>query len=186
MSTESGKQSDGWELVFPGLLILPLVGLFLVSRLTVEVPANQFYVEGRCVLLDKRIAEDNEPGPKGAANSVYKPEFQIRYTVDGQVHEAWTYNGFQYLTAWRWPKERILEGFSVGEEYPCWYDADDPTQVVLVRGYGWLTYLVLTIFVALAFFTGKGVWRRLGPGRRAAKTESHAFGGALGSRVGHA
>jgi hypothetical protein len=84
----------------------------------------------------------------------------IRYTVDGREYEKWAYDSFEYYTAWRWPKERMLERFTVGEMYPCWHDPEDPSQVVVVRGYSFLTYVFAALFVATAGLTAWGAVRR--------------------------
>jgi hypothetical protein len=171
MTGKSGMPCDDLSLPLAGLFVLTLVGGLLAIRLVREVRANFCYVEGRCVLLDKRLFEHRGGGS-------YRPEFLIHYSVAGREYEAWTYDAVRATTIVRWPKERVLEWFTVGQKYPCWYDPADPSQVVLVRGYGWWTYGLLTVFVVLAFLTGKGFLRGLRGARRAADAASRVRPGA--------
>ena len=90
--------------------VLTLFGGMLAFHLGAEVRANYFYVEGRCVLLDKRVHEDG---------GTYRPDFLIRYTAAGREHEVWAYDAVRAWTILRWPKERIVARFTVGQEYPC-------------------------------------------------------------------
>jgi hypothetical protein len=140
------------------LFVLTVVGALLSVTLLPEWRANHTYVEGRCVVLDKRVVEVPS---RRAANCVYRAEFLIRYTVAGREHERWAYDAVRASTALRWPKERVLDDFIVGQEYPCWYDPADPSKVVMVRGYSWMSCGFLVAFGVLAFLTGKGVLRRL-------------------------
>jgi hypothetical protein len=173
MTTESGTPRHDWSGPLAGLFLLTLVGGLLALDFLPEWRANHFYVEGRCVLLDKRLAEDPPSGK--AFNSTYRPEFLIRHTVAGREYRVWTYDAVHATTALRWPKESILDSFTIGQAYPCWYDPADPSQVVLVRGYSWWTYGFLVVFLVLLFLTGKGVLWRL-RSRRCAADEASGVG----------
>ena len=156
MTTKSGNPRDDLSLPLFGMFCLILLGTPLVLDFVPELWALFSYVEGRCVLLDKRLVENPPVG-----NGTFRPEFLISYTVDGRVYQAFAYRAVKSSSGWRWPEERVLERFTVGQEYPCWYDAADPSKVVIVRGFSWLTYALLPIFVVSAYLTGKGFLRRL-------------------------
>jgi hypothetical protein len=171
MTSKSGTPRGEGALPL-GLFLFFVVGWSAIFLVLPEWRANHLYVEGRCVLLDKRLVEDSSSGYRGARNSTYRPEFLIRYTVAGREYQAWTYDAWvlalRASTALRWPKERVLDSFTVGQEYPCWYDPADPSQVVLVRGYSWFSYgLALALGVSLLLI-GTGVLRRLRGARSAA------------------
>jgi len=110
MTSKSGPPRDDLSLPLAGLFLLTLVGGLLAIHLVREGRANLFYVEGRCVLLDKRVHEDG---------GTYRPDFLIRYTAAGREHEVWAYDAVRAWTILRWPKERIVARFTVGQEYPC-------------------------------------------------------------------
>jgi hypothetical protein len=161
--------------MMPFLMVVMLVSLHVLPQWR----ANHYYVEGRCELLDKRLIEERG-GAKGGVT--YRAEFLIRYTVDGREYQARTYDApslRRSSTAFRWPKERVLATFTVGEEYPCWYDPQDPSQAVLVRDYDWFSYAILVALVVVVCITIVGVFRkRLGlTETRTAAAESAADSG---------
>jgi hypothetical protein len=160
MTTGAGEPRGDKIALFAGLMALVGVGMLLALDFVPEWRTNYTYVEGRCLVLDKRLGEHPPTGK--AVNSTYRPEFFIRYTVDGKQYELWAYDATGDYTALRRPKERILESFTVGQQYSCWYEPEDPSKVVLVRGYSWVSNApLLVIFVVLAFFTGRGLFRHL-------------------------
>jgi hypothetical protein len=182
MATQSGT-SRGDGLLLSGLFLLAVVGCLAYGLVRPEWRANVVYVEGRCVVLDKRLIE--KPSRK-AANSTYRAEFLVRHTVDGRDYEAWTYDAatlnVRATTALRWPKERLLESYDVGQEYPCWYDPADPAQVVLVRGYSCFSYCLLAGFLLSLSLITLGALRRIRATGHPADTASGATAGP--SRVG--
>jgi hypothetical protein len=165
MPTKSGPSGvEVWVLI--GLPFLAAVGGLLALDFVPEWRANHCYVEGRCVLLAKRLVEY----PRSGAD---RPEFWIRYTVAGREYQAWAYKASRSTSVFDGPKRRILESFTVGREYPCWYDPADPSRVVVARGYNWLSNApLLVVFGALAFFTGRGLFRYLRGARGAADEAS--------------
>jgi hypothetical protein len=174
MSANSTSPRVDWSLPLFGLFSLALVGGMLALNLRPEWRANHAYVEEQCVVLDKRLVEHSKGGRPGIT---YRPEFLIRYTVAGRPYETWTYDAVHAFTGLRGPNERVLDDFTVGQQYPCWYDPADPSEVVLVRGYSWMSYGLALAFVALVFLTGTGVLRRLRSARHAPEDASGAGGG---------
>ena len=150
---------DDWGLPLAGLFVLTLVGGLWFITFVPEWRVNNFYAEGRCLLLDKRVHEDE---------GLYRPELRIRYRVDGWDYETWAYNAVRSHSIWRWPKERFLARFTVGQEYPCWYDPDDHSRVVVVRGYGSFSYVTSAVLAVIVSLTGWGVFRRIRHARRRA------------------
>jgi len=179
VATEPAAKSEKQNGLVLGLVFLPLVVILLGLDFVPQWWARQVYVEGRCVVLDERIVED-PPGGR-ASNSTYRPEFLIRYTVAGQDYQTWAYNAVDSSSAWRWPKEQVLERFTVGQEYPCWYDASDPSRVMVVRGYSCLSYVLLPAFATSVFLIGRGIVRHRRNARRAAGEQRGAESGAAGS-----
>jgi hypothetical protein len=175
MTTQSGtpREDGAWPIL--GLFLLAALGAFLALDFLPEWRAKHFYVEGRCVLLDKRVVEHRPSGK--ANNSTYRPEFLIRYTVEGREYQLWAYKAVLSSSALRWPKERLLESYTVGQEYPCWYDPADPSRVVFVQGYSWFSYGLLLAFGVVAFFTARGFLRNPRGARREAAKASVAGSG---------
>lgn len=132
------------------MLIVVGVLLFAGALAIVIVPewrANYRYVEGACVVLDKRIAE-SRTSKNGRTSMTYRPDIHIRYQTPAGEHTAWTYDAARIYSIGRSGKEEALEQFRVGSQYPCWYDPEHPDRVVLVRG--WSTFCWIMTLTPLA------------------------------------
>jgi hypothetical protein len=123
-------------------------------------------VETPCEIVDSRIVEDHshvtkmersgsrtKQVPTGEIHTSYMPEFLIRYQVEGTTHETWTYR-FEHFSGFtsRSDAEQLLQQFSQGQEYPCWYDPLDPELAVLERSSGAWIVLPFTFFFTAIFF----------------------------------
>jgi putative SOS response-associated peptidase YedK len=108
----------GCGVLFFGAFILFGVGGLAGMVFGMVMPewrVNHRFVEGRCVVLAKRLGESSgENGP------TYRPEIHVRYTADGRQREAWTYDIHGLSTGGRAGQEAILAGFAVGGQYPSW------------------------------------------------------------------
>jgi hypothetical protein len=184
MTTQSDKSRYAWGWLFIGLLGCTYTAVIVHAIVLPQWRANQCYVEGRCVLLDKSLVEERG-APKGSAPGLV--DFLIRHTVDGRDYEAWTYDVVALLreTAVRCQNESDLAGFIVGKEYPCWYDPADPSQVVLVRGYNCYSYVFLATFVGLLCGSIVGLLRPQWSAGYAADAESGAESGSGRAEGGH-
>ncbi len=161
----AGGMGTGCMVLFFGFFAaFSLLFLSIVAWLVVlpQYHANAKYLQNDCVVLDKRISEG-----RGDNGKTYRPEFQIQYQVDGRNFEAWTYDASEMYSSGRASKQKILDQFEVGQRYPCWYDPDDPSKVILVRGYHWSIALFLgvpMIFLAVGFggifFTLRSAYRQ--------------------------
>lgn len=168
--------SLGEAIFFAVLFLLGCAGLvvLLATLVVPEYRANHVFVETPCVVRDKQLGrQDTADGPR------FRPEIRIEYQVAGETYVVRTYDIRQGYTADQEEAQAILDRFVVGQHYPCWYDPDEPTVAVLVRGYSWwfwLTFLVPVSFVvtggaglAYAAWTwGKSAERRAAPGFRSA------------------
>jgi hypothetical protein len=116
-------------------------------RFVPEWRANHDYVETRGVVLDKRLAVlQGDDGP------TWRPEVFVRYTVGGREFRVWTYDALPMYSNFRSMHERALGRFTVGREYPLWYDPADPEKAVLVRGYTWWLFLFLLVPLVVFLF----------------------------------
>jgi hypothetical protein len=157
MTTEPARPREYGIGFILALVFLPPVVILLWRDFVPQWLAQQIYVEGRCQVLDKHIVESP---PREASNSTYRPEFLIRYTVDGREYQTWAYDAIRASTELRWPKQQVLERFTLGQEYPCWYDPSDPSRAILVRGYSYLSYVLLTGLAVLVFLIAMGMARQ--------------------------
>lgn len=71
-------------------------------------------------------------------SQVAKPEFAVRYTVDGREIYSTGYDTGSSLRVGGGRKqlEKEFREWTVGASVPCWYDPEQPDHVVLKRGFG--------------------------------------------------
>jgi hypothetical protein len=138
--------SIGEALFFAFFLLIGGITLaVMLSTLIIpEWQANHEFVEHPCKIIGKWLDEKEEKG-----EMLYRPQFQIEYTVLGSIYRRWTYTISNPYTSGKDSQQAILTKFSVGDSVPCWYNPLDPEQVVIARGYSWWVYLAL--FVPVAF-----------------------------------
>lgn len=162
------------------------LGLLIYLLVLPEWRVNHRFVEGRCEVLQKRIGESRAQG-----SATYRPEFLLRYEVDGETYETWSYDATKAYSSGLPAKQSILQRYEVGKQYACWYDPRDPETVVLVRGYTWVAWMMLLLPLTFIAVGGSGViyhllsWstsaeRRLALARKV--TQLELFEGSPGGR----
>ena len=133
--------------------------LLLVKMVVPEWRANHVFLETTATVLKTRLGEsaDNDGRP------VFRPEVLIRYRVDGEVHEVWTYDITCAYSSGREQKQAVLDRIATGRDYLCWYDPLNPAIAVLVRGYSWWFWLMMFVPVGFMLIGGGGLiytlWR---------------------------
>jgi Protein of unknown function (DUF3592) len=157
----SRNGSDGFRpgcsIVFFGVFFLfgcvALAGI-IWGMVVPEWRANHSYLPNACVVLAKRVASKHfdEQG------TLYRPEIQIRYEVDGRKHEVWTYTAVNAYFSGSAGAAAIISQFQVGTKYPCWYDQQHPAKAVLVRGYTWFPYIMLVLPATFLAVGGGGMY----------------------------
>lgn len=102
-------------------------------------------------------------GMESRQQDVAKPEFALRYSVDGHLMFSTGYDTGSSLRrgGGRAQLEREFREWTVGAQVPCWYGPADPADVVLKRGFGG-AYL-FALLPLLPFWIG---WTRLRRGLR--------------------
>ncbi len=71
-------------------------------------------------------------------SNVAKPEFAVRYTVDGKEMLSAGYDTGSSLRVGGGTAqlEKEFQEWTIGAHVPCWYDPADPAGIVLKRGFG--------------------------------------------------
>lgn len=138
--------SIGEALFFAFLLLIGGIALaVMISTLVIpEWQVNHEFAEYNCKVVGRRLDEK-----EGESGTLYRPEFQIEYAVNGVEYRAWTYTISNPYTPAKESQQAVLAKFKVGDVVPCWYNPLNPEQVVLLRGYSGWVYLAL--FVPVVF-----------------------------------
>ena len=136
MSVLARQVHPAWTyLLYSGIGLAAVLGYTFLFFLPAWCAAY-VYLECPCVVLQKGTKQTTDSD----GDTLYRPEVRIHYTVNGQPHDVWatraTSNYLPYPQA-----EAFLDHFQIGNSYPCWYDPQDPSRVVVERGFGWTLYL---------------------------------------------
>ena len=148
-----------------------LISLILLVFFAYGSLQLQSYVEGRCTIAAKHLQREEHTqtstsnGTTQTRTTVtYTPDFQFTVrTTDGHTY---TTHGYDALNSGgdQASQQAILDLYTVGKTYPCWYDPAQPTHAVLTRQFPWVLLLIPGIFGLIGVvFVLVGL---LGAGRR--------------------
>ena len=122
------------------------MGTIVGRRVTIETLSSQQRLSGGATSQTRQ-------------SEVAKPEFALRYRAAGQERLSTGYDTGSSLRVGggKAQLEREFQEWTVGAQVPCWYDPEDPDQVVLKRGFGGA--YVFALLPLFPFWIG---WRMLG------------------------
>lgn len=147
----------GEALFYCAFFLLGGVALTLII-LTMLVPqwrASYVYAESTAKVIGV-LPPEKSPTEKSTA---YRPQILIEYEVEGRPYTAIAYDR---LRSWYADEQRAIDlgkRFEAGKPYRCWYDPDDPHQVVLLRGAVWWVWLLAALPGTFAVFGLVGLGR---------------------------
>jgi hypothetical protein len=166
------KNSGCSFVLFGSCLLMGCATLVMLvwGFLRLDWRVNNRYLQGSCVVLDKRLADSDgrfpNVGHEGTPPKIsYHPEIKIRYEVGGRTYEVWTYDAIAMFDTDKDRMQAIVDSFQVGATYPCWYDPDRPEKGILVRGHAWMPYFLLVVPVVFLTIGGAGIrhgWKNRG------------------------
>jgi Protein of unknown function (DUF3592) len=138
--------SIGEALFFAFFLLIGGIALaVMISTLIIpEWQVNHEFVEQSCKIIGRKLDKIEDKN-----ETLYRPLFQIEYTVNGTPYHPWTYTISNPYSSGKERNQAILAKYATGDKVTCWFNPLIPGQAVLVRGYNWWVYLVL--FVPAAF-----------------------------------
>jgi hypothetical protein len=100
------------------------------------------YRETRCEVLDGNVKYTSVNATSGSstrdrsADTTRKPVLSLRYTADGRTLQSLGFSTDSRLSYSAGALEDVMEAFSAGRAVPCWFDPQQPRQVVVLRGFG--------------------------------------------------
>ncbi|GEP41631.1 DUF3592 domain-containing protein [Brevifollis gellanilyticus] len=144
--------------------IMVAIGFWLVFagmawrdyRVLNEWTASTATIVGRRVVHHTVNSQSRTTGGTSRSSDVAKPEFALRYVVQGRDMLSTGYDTGSSLRVGggKAQLEKEFQEWTVGAQVPCWYDPRDPADVVLKRGYGgaYLFALLPLLPFALGWF----------------------------------
>ncbi len=134
-------------------VLLVLLGVFVLWMLIIgtiwpEWHAQRDYVQGSATIVDKQLASD----PTDARR--YRLDVTIGFTVEQESYRVTTYDIHRQFTPGKESQQQQLDELQIGQVVECWYDPDDPTQVVIRRGLTWWIWPLLLVPLGLLLSGG--------------------------------
>ena len=127
-----------------GVLFVLISAVLLAASMN-EYSQLQRYQTGKCTitakqLLQQEVTQTQVQTINGHTTTTtitmqeYRPNFQFTVqTTDGQSFSAQGYDAFSSTTSDRTSQQAIVDQYTVGATYPCWYNPVNPSQAVLAR-----------------------------------------------------
>lgn len=151
ISFSSWRCGPTFFIVLGGFFVL--IALVIAAIVVDDYLQLQRYQAGRCTitmkqLIQQEVTQTNIQTINGHTSTTttttteYTPDFQFTVqTADGHSYAAQGYDAGSASD--RAGQQAIVDQYTVGETYPCWYDPADPSQAVLTRQFGWVGVFVL-------------------------------------------
>jgi|GEM_PF-6820243 len=118
-----------------GCLYVVIIALILINNLFRDFQVNYLFTGAECRIMNTHIESSNFLNL-----TTYHPNLQVQYALQGQIttqdakltilDEAWLSSA---------SLKSVLDAYYFGETYPCWFDASNPSTVVLEQG--WFSYI---------------------------------------------
>jgi hypothetical protein len=137
------------RLVGPGAAVIALtvaLGFWTLSATMAwrDWQALARWPETTCTVLGRRLAATGTTRSTGTGaggtrrdDTVHAPVLGLRYPVNGRDMLSSGYDtGSSLGVGGRAGRQRELAAWTVGSTTPCWFDPDDPGDVVVRRGFG--------------------------------------------------
>lgn len=100
----------------------------------IQTPAT---IVGRREVVTSSSSSSKTRTGNSSDGSTFTPEFALRYQVDGKTVISTGYDtGTSLRIGGRVSREQEMRDWQVGKTIPCWHDPQDPTSVVVRRGFG--------------------------------------------------
>ena len=155
----------GW--IFLVILIpFMLVGLILLGIAGYQLIQQQGYQSGQCTITAKQLRHEVSTTTSTTNNGstttrtttsqdVYAPYFEYQvHTANGQSYQSSGYDGSDSYTSDRDGQQAIVDRYTIGQSYQCWYNPAHPTQAVLIRQLNWVLIIIGGIFLLVSLFIG--------------------------------
>ena len=143
---------------------------------------SQGFVETTCTVRGLRV--ESRPG---LAEDEYCPELKVEFTpADGEPIEVWTRHGVGRDTPSDQEAAAALRSYRLGQRLPCWYDPDEPEEVLLSVKRRWWPWLVLSIPISLVAIGATGLVRSFVRSQTSPERRSAQVGTGLGLTAANA
>jgi len=157
------------ESLLPKLFWIVFGGGFLQGGISAEIQVIKRYrrlrgyQSGFCTIQYKAVHEiygtmSTLSSSGTSFNTVrttsYVPKFEyVVYTPDGKEYQAQGYSAGISGYAFQKTAQRIIDQYTVGWVYPCWYHPSNPTEAVLTQHFSMWIFLFPILFIGIGGIT---------------------------------
>jgi len=135
--------------------IFVLISIILLVFFVSNVSQLQRYQAGNCMITAKQLLQEEQHKTRTSnghtsttTTTVYEPDFQFTVqTADGHKYAARGYDALGTFSSDRSSQQALVDQYTVGKTYPCWYDPANPTQAVLTRQFNWFVFFIPGLFL---------------------------------------
>lgn len=152
----SWRSGPALFIVFGGIFVL--LSILLAVLFVSTFSQLQKYQAGYCTITAKQLLQQEQQETHMSnghtyttTTTVYEPDFQFTVqTADARRYAAQGYDALGTSSSNQSSQQAIVDQYTVGKTYPCWYNPANPTQAVLTRQFNWFIFLIPGLF----FFVG--------------------------------
>jgi hypothetical protein len=157
-SRQTNGISGAWCGVLFGGCFVTLASVFLVViivSMVIPTIGAQRWPSTQCTILTSKVEQhQGDDGP------TYSPEITFEWTVDGEKYQGGQYY-IRTFSGSRSYADSVVDQYKVGSVAECFYDPDDPSNAVLNRDIGWITFLIPLIPIVFLVVGGFIVYSSL-------------------------
>ncbi len=149
----SWRSGTAFFIVFGGIFVL--ISILLIVFFVSTISQLQKYQAGYCTITAKQLLQQEQQETHTSNGHTYKtmttvyvPDFQFTVqTADARRYAARGYDALRTFSSNQSDQQAIVDQYTVGKTYPCWYNPANPTQAVLTRQFNWLVFLIPVPFL---------------------------------------
>jgi hypothetical protein len=138
--------------IFCGALAGLIISIFIVRYIYIhdilpEKKINDEYGVVNCTLIAKTLT----PATNGMR--AYRADFQLLYTIEGKEYRSFASGNAlskEFSTNEK-AQQKLLDQYSLGSTYSCWYNPANPEEVALILHGSWFKKLTLFVPLGVAF-----------------------------------
>jgi hypothetical protein len=119
------------------------------SKIAPEKRVAEEFTNTTCVVVAKSLSVVGRMVPR------YRADFRLEYNTfsRGTVTSTTSANGLDFsYSPYQDQQQQYIDEYDVNGNYPCWYDPQDPSVVVLVLMHNWMSTLPLLLPSVVAIF----------------------------------
>lgn len=135
----------------------------IIMTLNASIQLSSFTVNTTCTILEKHIDQSSWEG--NGYPELYSIAYTPRFTFLMKISPDKTERVQGYdIKSQLWDISEthahvVLDRFQIGQNYPCWYDPNNPSRAILTREYNFSPAYIFGVLLALESVGGI-VWGR--------------------------